>query len=98
MILLPKIARDGDLVRQLESWRDLFQRLTVPFLTRGVLLRVQLPAGTSQVNHGLRANPRGWLVLRIEANAPVSIAEVQSTDLTLTLTLSAPATLTLWVY
>ena len=91
----------NDLVRQLEQWRQtLLTILSFPPLaaTKGVQITQTSGTGNMIINHGLRAVPRGWVVLKSVSNTPASISEVSSDKETLTLRVSTPSTVTLWIY
>lgn len=87
----------ADIVRLLGSWRTALQALTFPAL-QGQMVRTTLAAGTTVVNHGLRARPSGWLVLRSVGAAGAAIAETASDDKTITFTSTATVAVDLWVW
>lgn len=87
----------ADIVRLLGSWRSALQALTFPAL-QGQMVRTTLASGTTVVEHGLRAAPSGWLVLRSVGAAGAAIAEVSSDARTITFASTATVAVDLWVW
>lgn len=104
MALTPP-ALDGaralaDLVRLVRDWgTGLVRSLRLPALSeRGNTVTFALTTGANAISHGLGARPAGWLVLRVEGAAGVTLAETGSDARTLRLVSSGSATVTLWVW
>lgn len=99
-LTLPDLSQSKEVGSALTRWRDLLERALrlPPASERGRLLTVVVSASPVSVAHGLGAVPAGWLVLRSQGAAPVSVTETASDARTLTLLASGAATLTLWVW
>jgi hypothetical protein len=74
------------------------QSMGLPKITKGVVLTQTGGLGNVTVNHGLRAKPRGWVVLRSIGPTGAAFSEVDSDENQLTLNLSTTVTFTIWVY
>lgn len=89
----------GDLVRQLNGWRTTINSIGFPALSRGTIVSATVGVAPTSISHGLRATPRGWIVLRsIVASTAAAVSEISSDESTLTLVATGPTTVTLWIY
>lgn len=66
----------------------------------GVLIKdIYIPAaGSINVNHGLGAKPRGWIVVRKDAYADIYEDESPAPNTIVKLTATAEVTFSIWVF
>lgn len=88
---------DADLsvmMSQLKEWAAQFK--DIPFLDGRLLEDISVSTTATKFNHGLNREPRGWFV--VKANANVNVWQTSQSKLFITLDASGSATVSIWIF